>query len=304
MKRGRLPLTALRSFEAAGRHLSFGRAAEELLVSQAAISRQIRELETLLGTALFERLHRRVRLTDAGRALLGELTTSFDRIDRQLSEVSGQSPANSLKITVEPAFAGAWLVPRLDRFRAAFPEVDLVLDDDSRVVEFRGSDMALGIRHSLHLRSWPRLEAEHLTDIVAMPLISPALLAAGPPLAEPAALAAYTLLHEENRDGWAHWLRAAGVGDIAARHGPVYPDASLASQAALLGHGVVLGDDVLNGADIAAGRLIAPFALSLPYGAYWLVAPRFADLGLPARAFVTWLRQEIRAGSTAEPARR
>jgi LysR family glycine cleavage system transcriptional activator len=107
MKRGRLPLKALRRFEGAGRHLSFGLAAEELLVCQTAISRQIRELETLLGTELLERLHRRVRLADAGRALLGELTTSFDAINRRLREVSGQTPANSVKITVEPAFAGA-----------------------------------------------------------------------------------------------------------------------------------------------------------------------------------------------------
>src|SRR5687768_17014546 len=116
MKRGRLPLTALRSFEAAGRHLSFSRAAEELYVSQAAVSRQIRELEALIGRPLFGRLHRRVELTDAGQELLRQLTQSFDAIDLKLTEIQANLQGELVKVSTEPFFAGAWLIPRLNRF--------------------------------------------------------------------------------------------------------------------------------------------------------------------------------------------
>lgn len=114
MKRGRLPLTALRSFEAAGRHLSFSKAAEELFVSQAAVSRQIRELEIVVGRPLFERLHRRVELTDSGRNLLEQLTKSFDDIDRRLNDVIVAPIENVVTVSVEPSLAASWLVPRLN----------------------------------------------------------------------------------------------------------------------------------------------------------------------------------------------
>ena len=120
MRRGRLPLTALRSFEAAGRLLSFTRAAEELFVSQAAISRQIRELEASIGRPLFERRHRAVALTDEGARLLATLTESFDRIDATLSALSA-TPAQSVTISVEPTFAALWMVPNLADFRARHP---------------------------------------------------------------------------------------------------------------------------------------------------------------------------------------
>jgi DNA-binding transcriptional LysR family regulator len=122
MKRGRLPLTALRSFEAAGRLLSFSRAAEELFVSQAAISRQVRELEQLIGRPLFERRHRRVVLTEPGQTLLDQLTVSFDDIDRQLSLIIAEQAQSLLRVSVEPAFAAALLIPRLNLFRAGIPK--------------------------------------------------------------------------------------------------------------------------------------------------------------------------------------
>src|SRR5690349_19659508 len=128
MKRGRLPLTAMRSFEAAGRLLSFSRAAEELFVSQAAISRQVRELEAFVGKPLFERLHRRVVLTEAGRLLLEQLTASFDDLDRRLSQILAEPVRADLRVSVEPSFAAGWLVPRLHRFRQRHPDVDLSIE--------------------------------------------------------------------------------------------------------------------------------------------------------------------------------
>ena len=182
MKRGRLPLTALRSFEAAGRLLSFSRAAEELFVSQAAVSRQIRELETLVGKPLFERLHRRVVLTDAGQQLIAQLTTSFDDIDRVLSRIVAEPAQAILKVSVEPSFAGALLIPRLYEFQKLHPEIDVTIDSDMRLVEFRSHEAEIAVRFSAVATSWPRTQAHHLHDVSLTPVLAPELLAAGPPL--------------------------------------------------------------------------------------------------------------------------
>ncbi|TPM34933.1 LysR substrate-binding domain-containing protein [Mesorhizobium sp. B2-3-5] len=294
MKRGRLPLTALRSFEAAGRHLSFSRAAEELLVSQAAISRQIRELETFLRQPLFERHHRRVELTDAGRRLLGQLVRSFDAIDALLSELVVAPIQSVVRVSVEPSLASVWLVPRLDRFRQLWPDIDVSLEVDPRLIEFRSDQPELALRFSANATGWPRSEAERLASTVDSPVLSPALLASGPPLEEPIDLARYTLLHEENRQGWARWFEAAGVPpDAIPARGPMLADASLSKQAALLGHGVALGDLLQIGEEIASGTLVKPFDIDVASGAYWLVARSLRNLPEPAKAFADWVRSEF-----------
>ncbi|MBZ9873891.1 LysR family transcriptional regulator [Mesorhizobium sp. BR1-1-9] len=294
MKRGRLPLTALRSFEAAGRHLSFSRAAEELFVSQAAISRQIRELEVFLRRPLFERHHRRVELTDAGRRLLSQLVRSFDAIDALLSELVAAPAQTVVRVSVEPSLASVWLVPRLNRFRQLRPDIDVALEVDPRLIEFRGDQPELALRFSAHAVSWPRSEAERLASTVDSPVLSPALLAAGPPLDKPADLGRYTLLHEENRQGWARWFEAAGVpADVVPARGPMLADASLSKQAALLGHGVALGDLLQIGEELASGTLVKPFDIDVASGAYWLVARSLRDLPEPAAAFADWVRSEF-----------
>ena len=294
MKRGRLPLTALRSFEAAGRHLSFSRAAEELFVSQAAISRQIRELEQFLHQPLFYRHHRRVELTETGTRLLDQLIRSFDDIDGLLSEMV-VTPAQSLVcVSVEPSLAAAWLLPRLNRFRELRPDIDISLDVDPRLIEFRSDQAELALRFSAHNTSWPRSEAERLASTVDSPVLSPALLALGPALGKPLDLAHYTHLHEENRQGWARWFEAAGVpADAIPARGPMLADASLSKQAALLGHGAALGDLLQIGEELASGVLIKPFDIDVASGAYWLVARNLRDLSEPARAFADWIRAEF-----------
>lgn len=294
MKRGRLPLTALRSFEAAGRHLSFSRAAEELFVSQAAISRQIRELETFLRQALFERHHRRVELTDAGHRLLAQLVRSFDDIDRLLSELVAAPLQSVVRVSVEPSLASVWLVPRLNRFRQLRPDIDISLEVDPRLIEFRSDQPELALRFSAQATSWPRSQAERLASTVDSPVLSPALLASGPPLEKPVDLARYTLLHEENRQGWARWFEAAGVpADAVPARGPMLADISLSKQAALLGHGVALGDLLQIGGEVASGALIKPFDIDVASGAYWLVASSLRDLSEPAAAFADWVRSEF-----------
>jgi LysR family glycine cleavage system transcriptional activator len=292
MKRGQLPLTALRSFEAAGRHESFTRAAQELFVSQAAVSRQVRELETWLGHALFERRHRQVTVTERGRLLLDQLTCSFDNIDRVLDDLRAGPSESVLLISVEPSVA-FWLVPHLDRFRRLHPDIDVAVDPDPRPTEFRTSKAQLAIRWSETTTSWPRVQAQHLSDIVMAPVLSPALLASGPGLKEPADLRRYTLLHEDDRTGWNRWLRKARVSKLGLDRGPLFADTVLAMQAAIRGHGVALANMILAQEDLQSGNLVRPFDIDVPCGAYWLVAPDFGNLTKPARAFADWIRSEF-----------
>jgi LysR family glycine cleavage system transcriptional activator len=293
MKRGQLPLTALRSFEAAGRHESFTRAAQELFVSQAAVSRQVRELETWLGHALFERRHRQVTITERGRLLLDQLTSSFDNIDRLLDDMRAESSETILSISVEPSFAVCWLVPRLDRFRHQYPDIDVAVDPDPRPTEFRTSKAQLAIRWSETATSWPRVQAQRLSDIAMSPVISAALLAAGPALKKPADLRRYTLVHEDGRIGWNRWFHKAGVTKPALERGPLFADTVLAMQAAIRGHGVALVNTLLAAEDLQAGNLVKPFDIDVPCGAYWLVAPNLNNLSKAARAFAKWIQSEF-----------
>lgn len=176
MRRGRLPLTALRSFEVAGRLCSFTQAAQELLISQAAVSRQVRELEAMLGQELFERGHRSVRLTSAGERLLRVLTASFDDISACLDELRRHEARPTVPISAEPSFAACWLVPHLPAFQQQHPGIDVSIDADPRLIEFRSHQASVAIRHSAAATSWPRVESRHLADVRITPVISPQLL--------------------------------------------------------------------------------------------------------------------------------
>ena len=290
MKRGRLPLTALRSFEAAGRHQSFTLAAAELFVSQAAISRQVRELEEMLGHDLFLRRHRQVVLTERGQALLGLLTESFDNIARGLEDIRAAPPDKPLQISVEPSFAACWLVPRLNRFRETYPDIEVMIVSEARMIEFRGSEAESVIRWSCKASSWPRMQAKLLTKAMMSPVLSPDLLPKGTVLPAPRDLLEHTLLHEEKRSYWQQWFVAAGLADIPPQPGPLFAGTSLALDAAARGHGVALGDNVLVEDMLRMGDLVQPFETSIPCGAYWLVAPHFERLSPAALVFSGWLQ--------------
>jgi LysR family glycine cleavage system transcriptional activator len=293
MKRGRLPLTALRSFEVAGRLESFTLAAEELFISQAAVSRQIRELEQLLGEPLFERRHRSVLLTGSGRKLLAVLTPSFDRIDECLEDIRGASMSADLKVSVEPSFAACWLVPRLPEFRKRHPDVEILLDADPRTIEFRTGQAQIAIRHSATVTAWPRTESRHLIDVRMVPVIASDLLERGTPISSPHDIFAYGLLHEETRDAWSRWFGAAGLAMPETARGPVYADDGLVLQAALRGQGVALLDEAFAEEEIRGGRLRQLFDLAVPNGAYWLVARSFDRLPPPAADFARWVTESF-----------
>jgi LysR family glycine cleavage system transcriptional activator len=296
----RLPsLTALKAFEAAARHQSFTRAADELFVTQAAVSRQIRELEAALGRPLFHRLHRKVELTEAGATLAAATAHAFERIEAAVLRIGGGTPESLLQISVEPPFAMQWLLPRLGRFNQRHPEIDVVLDPDFAIVDLTGSGAELAIRYSDDQTSWPGTESHPLAEIWGAPVLAPGLLGRGPPLEGPGDLVHYTLLHEEDREYWARWFRDAGLPDLAVRRGPVFKDATLAIEAAILGQGVVLGDPILTGDDVAAGRLAQPLPQTSCFGAYWLVTPEGGPQSPGAIAFARWLLDEMAAFRTA-----
>lgn len=289
MKRGRLPLTALRSFEVAGRLLSFTRAAEELFVSQAAISRQIRELEASLGHPLFERRHRAVVLTPEGERLLDVLTDAFDRMDAALTGIAALAAEQSVTISVEPSFAALWLVPNLIEFRALHPEIEVRIESDPRLIEFRTHEAVLAVRHGSARGEWPRSQSRRLVETAMLPVAAPSLLATGTPLDRPEDLQQFELLHEENRRGWSDWFRLAGAPDDRCERGPVLADGALVLQAAVRGHGVGLVDPRFAREELGTGRLVPLFATSLPCGAYYLVARDFEALPKPAMALADWL---------------
>jgi LysR family glycine cleavage system transcriptional activator len=296
----RLPsLTALRAFESAGRHESFKAASEELHVTQAAISRQVRLLETRLRVALFERLNRRVRLTEPGTRYLAMLRQAFDAIGVATDQVGRGSHPGRLVLSVDPGFAARWLMPRLRRFRTAHPmtEVDIVPSLELVPLPHPGIDAAIHYGKPSH----PGLRHDMLLRVRAFPVCSPALRAGTPPLRRPADLRGHRLLHEASTDWWGRWLRAARVSGVDSTAGPIYHDSNLALDAAIAGEGVALGDDCLAFADLQSGRLMKPFRLACNSGTYYFVYPDLPEPDAAIAAFRTWLLGECRLhGEAAE----
>ncbi|KGF71219.1 transcriptional regulator [Hoeflea sp. BAL378] len=297
MKRGRLPLTALRSFEAAGRLESVTLAAEELFVSQAAVSRQIRELEAMLGHPLFERQHRKIKLTAEGADLLAVLTSAFDAIGDSLDAMSERRSAGEVRISAEPSFATGWLVHALAEFRDLHPEIDVTVDSSEKLTEFRSGEADIAIRFSREHSAWPRTEARWLYDVEMIPVAAPALFEAGGLPSGPADLSRYSLLHEDNRAVWDMWFSQAGAEPGLVRRGPVFADGGLVRQAALGGQGVGLVDTRMVADDLRKGALIRLFAQSISYGSYFLVARDFSRLPAPARAFAAWIEAKFAGGA-------
>ncbi|HMR29561.1 MAG TPA: transcriptional regulator GcvA [Geminicoccaceae bacterium] len=290
---GRLPsLGGLRAFEAAGRHLSFTRAADELHVTQAAISHQIRELEEELGLKLFVRLNQALRLSEAGELLLPHVRDGFGQLRRGVDRLREIGNAGVLKLTAPPSFAGAWLVPRLHRFQARHPEIEVHLLAGIRMLDYAREGVDVGIRYGRG--NWPGLHVERLLSDDLFPVCSPAL-AAG--LKSPGDLAGLQLLHIENfPDDWRRWLQAAGAGDVDPERGSWFDSVRNAYDAAASGMGVALGRPTLMGDLLATGRLVRPFDVELPAEVGYYLVSHPHGLRLPkVEAFGRWLRDEVEA---------
>src|SRR5215470_2125589 len=220
------PLNALKAFEAAARHESFTRAAEELCVTQGAVSHQVKALEAELGLKLFNRERQRLVITEAGRAYLVVVRDAFDRIASGTERLLQRQSGGALTITTSPNFAAKWLVHRMGRFGEAHPEIDLRVSASHHHIDFAREDIDLAIRHGDG--SEPGLHVTRLCAEQMFPVCSPKLLSGRGPLRSPADLARFQLLHVNDRQGWGQWLDFAGTTEIDSSRGPVLSQASMA----------------------------------------------------------------------------
>lgn len=300
-------LNAVRTFEAAARHMSFSRAADELCVTQGAVSRQVKALETYLGVSLFVRLTRAVQLTEHGRQYLAIVRETFDRLEEATSRIVGQPESGVLTVNVLPTLAMRWLIPRLPRFTAAYPGIEVRMITSIRPVHFGRDDLDVAIRvgvppHTQPSHNGPRIDLEMAEDWtgvrtialfpdVLVPVCSSVLCNGAVPLRRPADLAKHLLLHTATRShAWPDWLRAIGLEHAVAQDGPAFGHFFMTLQAAMEGRGVALLPRILVEGDLASGSLVIPFeAAAESSGAYYLLC-RERQWGFPKiRAFRQWL---------------
>ena len=299
MSRRLPPLNAVKAFEAAARHLSFTKAAEELFVTQAAVSHQIKTLEEYLGLKLFRRKNRSLLLTEEGQGYFLDVKDIFVHLGEATSRLMARTAIGSLTVAMSPSFAIQWLVPRLAKFSEKNPDIDVrikavdlnegSLNDDVDVAIYYGQG------------NWNGVRADKLRNEVLLPVCSPLLLTGSKPLAKPEDLKFHTLLHDTSRQNWQAWFRRCGVTDINVNQGPIFSHSSLVLQAAAHGQGVALGYSVLARPDIKAGRLVCPFEeVLVSKDAYYLVCEQNqSELGKIA-AFREWMLDMFAEESRSE----
>ena len=302
----RLPsLTALRAFDAAARHMSFAKAAEELFVTPAALSYQIKSLETSLGHPLFKRLNRAVELTEAGRALSAGTGEAFDTLMRTWRGVQNLFDGDVLTVTAGPAFTSKWLAPRLYDFAQEHPEIELRFWAGLKLVDLTRDEVDVAIRFGLgndgDVYSRPLIK-EWMT-----PMMTPELARS---IKKPVDLEGAILIHDDSLRAfkspgdWQSWAQAAGLS-LDIEHGPRFSQADHALDAALSGVGVVLGRVSLATRALESGRLVAPFELGLISEAQFrFICPKGAETRPHVAAFESWVLKEIEASKSFEAGRR
>jgi LysR family glycine cleavage system transcriptional activator len=307
------PLNSLRVFEAAARHLSFKEAANELSITQAAVSHQVKSLEEYLGVELFRRAGRGVQLTEAARACLPKLREGFDALAIAVEMIRERSEETQLAITAPPVFTARWLMPRLADFSRREQKIEVRVIASSKMVDAGALDALVLTSHldlrddtsgvEIHLGSgeYPGYRADKLFDISMAAVASPALVHGEPPLARPADLVGHVLLHDDAMDlvaggnAWQKWLEAAHAADrVDGNRGPHFSSNILSLEAASQKLGIALALRPLVNADIASQRLVAPFSVELkPPTAYWLVCPEVIAERPAVAAFRRWLLRQV-----------
>lgn len=286
--RPHLPLNALRAFEAAARHLSFTRAAIELRVTPAAVSHQVKSLETRLGSSLFHRLPRGLALTDEGFALLPALQESFDRMGDLIERFAGGRFHAVLTVGAVGTFAVGWLLPRLADFQARHPFIDLRLSTNNNRVDIAAEGLDYAIRFGDG--AWHGTAAEALFPAPLSILCAPALAAR---LQRPADVIGQVLLRSYRVDEWPGWFAAAGLQAPPVK-GPVFDSSLAMAEAAIQGAGLALAPPCMFQRPLAAGLLCQPFDLAITRGQYWLTALKSRPVTPAMRVFRDWLLVEAR----------
>jgi len=300
------PLDLLRGFEAAARHMSFTRAAAELFLTQSAVSRQIQALESFVGTALFERRHKALALTDAGQAYYRSVAQALDQVRESTRKLREARQGHVLTVTTTISFAALWLVPRLARFRKLHPRVDVRVSATHEVLELEREGIDLAIRDCPQSKAPPGslfLVGEHLAAMCS-PAYAREARRSGLPLRKPEDLRHHVLLmlHEAPRRfpwlSWAPWFEAMGVEDPLPAGTLTFDQYDQVIHAALHGQGVALGRMTLAGQHVKAKRLLVLFGRQqrLARG-YHAVFARGAEERAEVNQFVAWIREEIASGT-------
>jgi len=306
MSRTPPPLNGLRAFEAAARHLSFTRAADELNVTPAAVGQQVRNLEDILGVPLFRRLTRALMLTEEGQLLLPHLIDGFDKIEAGVKRLKAESGSGELTVSAAPSFAAKWLVRRLPRFQARHPDIRIRIDPTLNIVDFARENVDIAIRFGLG--DYPGMRVDRLMTEHISPVCSPKLLEGDTPIKTPHDLADHRLIHVDwgltdmSQPDWAMWLMTAGAPEVDAGRGPVFTTEVLAIEAAIESHGVALINRAIVLEDVAAGRLVWPFELTLStdFGFFVVCPEQTAEMRKNA-VFRDWLLEESRTDALPEP---
>ncbi len=300
------PLNALRVFEAAAKHLSFTKAAEELNVTPGAVSQQIKTLEEFIDAKVFKRTKRALLLTDNAQAALPLLREAFDKLEEASSLMAAPGDAKRLNVSVAPSIAAKWLVPRLDRFHDKHPDLEVWVSADMDLVDFAVDDVDLAIRYGPG--GYDGLSEELLMAETILPVCSPRLMLGDAPLKAPEDLAHHALLHDgspdkdESAPTWPMWLKAAGVEGVDGARGPKFNQSSLVIEAAVAGKGVALAKAALALADLEAARLVVPFDMTTTTPstfAYYVVNPAAKNRVKAVKAFKAWLHEEATATQDA-----
>src|SRR5215468_3890167 len=297
------PLNALRAFEAAARHLSLTKAAQELNVTPGAISHQIRGLETLLGVELFERRARSIALTPAGELLHPGVQTGLLYIREAVASIQGARHERILVVSTPPGLTSKWLAPRLYRFASSHPDIDVRISSSINNANFTTDGVDVAVRHlPIDPRSDPALVIEKLVELSFVPVCSPRVIERHGPLRTAKALTRAPLIHDDTFASraavptWADWFRAAGIEGVSVTRGLRFNSSDHALDAASEGAGVLLAHDLLAYDDLRSGRLIIPVALPIASGrAYYVVCPKHRSIVPQVQAFRDWIKQEVAA---------
>ena len=294
----RIPVGPLRAFDMAARNLNLSAAAEELNVTHAAVSRQVKQLEQRLGVKLFDRLPRGLKLTAHGALLAEGTREAFDRLASAIEDVSVPAVRRKLVISTFASLAARWVMPRVQSFAARFPEVDLQVQTGTRLVDFNREDVDIALRFGSG--RYPGLHVVPLFAPRDIVVCAPSLLRRGPKLEVIADLQHHTLLHDESHRAWTRWLEAAGAKEVNPRRGILCGDRNSMLQAALEGQGVSLTSEVFASNDLASGRLVKLFEQSLKseFSIYAVCLPRRLADPVIAGA-MDWLIHEAAASTDA-----
>ncbi|MEP9370692.1 transcriptional regulator GcvA [Mesorhizobium sp. KR1-2] len=284
------PLNPLRAFEATARLGSLSKAASELSVTHGAISHQIRALEQSLKVKLFERIGPRLKLTPQGAELLPAVSTAFDGIAAATARMTRPTSTGRLSISCVPALLSLWLIPRLSRFTARFPDISLRLAASNDPQDIRSPDIDLCVLYGEG--GWTDCWLRKWSDLELFPVVSPTLIN-NRPIRAIRDLADHVMLHGDDGREWHTWLAAADALDLQRGQQHLFSDARLSTEAAVHGHGVALGDSVTASGLLAKGQLVTPFNLSVPAVHAFYVACRHEVRSTPiAQVFIDWLYAE------------